>query len=224
MSSQQIVPAPWRLSGNALILVSWPDPRDPDLHRFTPLSLRERAVSSPSLIMFVDYRSSDAGPYRELLFIPGQFRVRAGRRWSITRIYVSTAVSVRSGRANWGIPKNLADFQVEGEPGQAQRVTVSAEGRQVACLEFESVGPRFPVSGSLLPTPLRSLIQVSGDRCFEFAPNARGRIRAARLLHSETDPDLFPKAGDGRRLGAFCIPEFRMEFPRARISSPEERA
>lgn len=177
-----------------------------------------------SLTMFVDYRHSDAGPYRELLFIPGRFRVPAGRRWSITRIYVSTAISVQSGRANWGIPKRLGEFRVDGEPGERQRVTVSDEGRRVARLEFEPVGPRFPVSGSLLPASLRSLTQLSGDRCFEFAPKARGRIRAARLLCAESDPALFPAPGGGRMLRAFCVPEFRMEFPQARISSPEERA
>jgi len=222
LSGQQIVPAPWQLSGNGLIVVWWADRRDRNLHRFTPPELREHAVSSPSLMMFVDYRSSDAGPYRELLFIPGQFRVKGRRRWSITRIYVSTTISVRSGRANWGIPKDLADFQVEGEPGGTQRVTVSAEGRCAASLEFEPVGPRFPVTGSLLPAPLRTLIQVSGDCQFEFAPTARGRIRAARLLRAESDPALFPAPGGGRILGVFCVPEFRMEFPRARISSPEE--
>ncbi len=173
--------------------------------------------------MFVDYLSSDAGPYRELLFIPGQFRVRAGRRWSINRIFVSTMVSVSSGQANWGIPKGLGDFRIDGEPGARQQVTVYAEGRCAASLEFEPLGFRFPVAGSLVPRPLRSLIQVSGDRCFEFAPNARGRIQAARLLRADADPELFPAPGNGRRLGAFCVPEFQMEFPRARISSPEER-
>lgn len=175
------------------------------------------------MIMFVDYLGSDAGPYQELLFIPGQFRVRAGRRWSITRIYVSTRISVSSGQANWGIPKRLADFRIEGKPGETQRVTVSAEGRCAASLEFEPLGFRFPVAGSLIPRPLRSLIQVSGDRCFEFAPTARGNIQAARLLRADADPELFPVPGKGRRLGAFCVPEFQMEFPRARISSPGER-
>lgn len=173
--------------------------------------------------MFVDYFSSDAGPYQELLFIPGQFRVRAGRRWSITRIFVSTAISVSSGQANWGIPKRLGDFRIDGEPGARQQVTVCAEGRSAASLEFEPIGFRFPVAGSLIPTPLRSLIQVWEDRCFEFAPTARGRIQAARLLRADADPELFPVPGKGRRLGAFFVPEFRMEFPRARISSPGER-
>lgn len=218
MTREKIIPPPWRLAGSGLILASWPDHSDPRLHRFTQPALRSAAVSSICLTMFVDYWRSEAGPYRELLFMPGRFRAGGKKRWSITRILVSTAASARSGRANWGIPKEVADFQVEGGADERRRVTVSAEGRRVAFLEFEPAGPELPFSGRLLPSALRTLVQVRDGRTFEFAPTARGRLRRARLLAAESDPGLFPSPGGGRLLGAFSVPVFEMTFPVARIT------
>jgi len=218
VSVPRVVPAPWRLAGSGLILVSWPDHGDPDLHRFTAPPLRPLALFGLCLTMFVDYWRSEAGPYRELLFIPGRFRLGERKRWSITRIYVSTETSAAGGRANWGIPKELADFSVEGGPEERRTVTVSDSGRRAALLEFEPAGPEFPVSSRLLPSVLLSLAQVRSNRLYEFAPRARGRLRPARLLRAESDPELFPRPGMGRLLAAFTVPSFEMEFPRPRIT------
>lgn len=54
-----------------------------------------------------------AGPYDELLYVPGYFNFKseAGKdnfALSVTRIYVSAPASVKNGRANWGVPSELA--------------------------------------------------------------------------------------------------------------------
>lgn len=62
------------------------------------------------------------GPYDELLLIPGMAAfpdlpgqrgaARGGRSaLSISKIWVSSEASMYCGRANWGIPKQLAEFQ-----------------------------------------------------------------------------------------------------------------
>lgn len=78
------------------------------------------------LVMLYRYESSPVGPYDELIFSPGAFRQRPAvdqkiidkpreremmceRR--IPRIYVSTESSLRNGRQNWGIRKELAEFE-----------------------------------------------------------------------------------------------------------------
>lgn len=77
-----------------------------------PGSLRASFVGGYGALMLVDYSESNCGPYRELLLIPGSFRVRDKTLASISRIFVSTTESLASGRRNWGIPKELADFSV----------------------------------------------------------------------------------------------------------------
>ncbi|MDH3915160.1 MAG: acetoacetate decarboxylase family protein [Chromatiales bacterium] len=213
----RIVPAPWRLAGSGLIIVTRPDSSDPSLHRFTQDELRPHALAGLSVTMFVDYWRSDAGPYRELLFIPCRFRIGGARRWSISRIFVSTPESVVGGRANWGIPKQIAAFEVEGAAGGRQSVTVSRDDGLVAALEFEPVGPEIPVTTALLPSRLLRLAQYRDGKTFEFAPAARGRMRLARLLAADSDPQAFPLPGSGRVLGAFSVTSFEMQFPASRV-------
>src|SRR5213596_1104261 len=104
---QQIVPPLWRLTGRGYILLYRWFPRDfvSDQGQ-VPQTLAGSFRGGASAVMVVNYENSGVGPYRDLLFIPGLFE----RGFSITRIYVSTPASVASGRANWGIPKQLADF------------------------------------------------------------------------------------------------------------------
>ena len=85
------------------------------------------------LAMLVQYSSSPAGPYDELLYaLPCRrptmgFQLMATRR--IPAIFVSTQASVVNGRLNWGVPKNLARFQWRVDPGylySTTTVTVSS--------------------------------------------------------------------------------------------------
>ena len=77
--------------------------------------------SGLGLVMLVQYSSSPAGPYDELLYaLPCQhptdgFEVLATR--NIPVIYVSSECSVTNGRLNWGVPKNLAQFHWHIEEG-----------------------------------------------------------------------------------------------------------
>jgi hypothetical protein len=83
--------------------------------RHMPPELQAAAARRAVDVMFVDYADSPAGPYRELLYMPGRLTLPGGRKaWSVTRIYVSTWDSVVNGRRNWGIPKDLAEFRALG--------------------------------------------------------------------------------------------------------------
>src|SRR5829696_1207094 len=88
-------PAPWTLTGEAyIVMLELPQPMLRE-RSFIPDALRDKLEGRYSLLMVVDYRSSNIGPYRELLFIPGRFRTRHGLCWSITKIYVSSWDSVK---------------------------------------------------------------------------------------------------------------------------------
>lgn len=210
-----LAPAPWRLRGDGwILLLRLPEAvrRDP---RHVPPALRDCPVGGPSIVMFVDYAESPAGPYRELLFIPGRFELPDGRRaWSVTRIYVSTWQSVVNGRLNWGIPKDRADFWREPD-GTGERLVVTVDGRPAAELALHARGPAVPVHAGLLPASLRRLVQYHAGRCFALAPMSSGWAGLARAGTLASDGALFPQLSGAHVSLALRVPRFSLRFPAA---------
>jgi hypothetical protein len=210
-------PAPWRLKGDGwILLLRLPEAARHD-PRHLPPGLAGLRPGGPAVLMFVDYASSPAGPYRELLYMPGRFTLADGRKaWSVTRIYVSSWESVVNGRRNWGIPKDRADFLRLPAAG-GERLEVRHEGRLVAAATLSALGPALPVTARLLPAELRRLVQWHGGQRFEFVPGASGRAGLARVRALESDPELFPSLVGAKVLAATRAVGFSLEFPVARI-------
>ena len=210
-------PAPWRLAGDGwILLLELPEAvrHDP---RHLPPELRDCPLGGPAIVMFVDYADSPAGPYRELLYIPGRFTLpEGGHAWSVTRIYVSTWESVVNGRRNWGIPKDRADF-ARAPAGGEERVEASVAGRRVAALSLAARGPRLPTHAGLLPAALRRLVQFHGGQRFDLAPGARGSVRLARVSAMHSDAELFPALERARVRLALKAERFALTFPVAEI-------
>lgn len=135
-----------------------------------PVSVFGRSVVATG---FVDYQPGGLLPYHELLAAPV---VRRGvvPGVSITSIWVDSAASRAGGRELWGIPKEMASFEVAHEPvfrGVA-RVdgTVVAEAR----VKVGRVGVRLPV-------PLRAVVwQTLGGVLARTPLRATGRVCLAR--------------------------------------------
>jgi len=207
-------PAPWVLRGRGYILaVKMPE----DVLAacpHTPAALRASRRSPLSLAMLVDYAESPAGPYQELLFIPGTFNFQGERHPSISRIFVSTLDSVVNGRRNWGIPKDRCDFRIDWQEGGADSAELTGEdGRRIARLVLTARGPRLPMPGHWLPAGLRTLSQLWEGRQYTLAPSAKGKLRWARVLDWEFDAAQFPDLARGRCVAALQIPSFEMTFP-----------
>lgn len=79
------------------------------------------------MVMIISYSDSNAGPYDELLFaIPCNKPVISNEllpTYRIPVIYVSTEASVRNGRKNWGIRKELANFKWTHTNGFLHQIT-----------------------------------------------------------------------------------------------------
>lgn len=212
-------PAPWILHGRGYISILRFDPRQLDEDRFTPASLRGRRTVSPyALMMFVDYADSAVGPYHELLFIPGRFDFGAGRKcFSISRIFVSSMDSVINGRRNWGIPKELAQFDVCYGDSGLDHVRVSQHGRSVATLDYRRYSISMPATTALLPKKLLTLGQHHGHQTFFYTPSARGWSQPAKLVHAESNPELFPDLAAAQPLLSVYNPRFQMRFPLSQI-------
>ena len=209
-------PAPWKLHGKGYIFIYKFKKDFVERCGAVPEFLRGSFAGGFGSVMLVDYESSDAGPYGELLFIPGKFRFGGKKLDTISKIYVSTMESVVNGRANWGIPKEKAEFRFEQLDGRTEKATVSVEGKTAAEFTIRSGKFRFPVSTKLLPFPL--VQKQEGKYYFtNFSGKGTGRLAGVRELR--VAPDLFPDVSGCRPLAVIRVDPFDITFPEAEIRS-----
>lgn len=214
-------PAPWQLRGRAYITVLRHTERLSDKATFVPDILQgSRKPSAYSYMMYVDYADSPVGPYYELLFIPGAYRFPDGKSYlTISRIYVSSLDSVVNGNRNWGIPKQLAQFEVQyGDRGR-DCVRLSHEDRCFAHLQYKSWPLPIPVLGSLMPSRWRTLAQYDHDQSYVYSPSATGIALPGQLVAAQFEAPMFPDIRMSDALFSVKLPYFRMGFPEASILS-----
>jgi len=207
-------PPPWHLVGDGFIWLFRFAPefveRNGGLADWQRVSLRDRLGA----MMLVDYRETNVGPYRELLFIPGRFELGGQRQFSISKIYVSTEASVRGGIENWGIPKELAVFAHDRRGDGAQVFSVTRDGRMIFSSQLAPFGPRFPISSSLVPLTVAQ--ERRGD-LLTTRPTARGWARLCRARNVCVDARYFPDVTRVRPLVVLAVSDFRMTFPAPQV-------
>jgi len=89
------------------------------------------------MVQVIRYTESPAGPYDELLIVPGKFEYEVEKQKKdgkiksetksdlrLTRIYVSQKHTCFNGRKNWNIPKHLARFTFTDLPNNAIEISV----------------------------------------------------------------------------------------------------
>ncbi len=209
-----LVPAPWTLHGKGYMLLYRLKRDFVDAHGGVPDFLAGRFAGGFGSLMLVDYADSDAGPYGEMLFIPGRFRYKNRKLHTISRIYVSTMASVVNGRRNWAIPKERADFRFEPLGGRRERVTVSVGDDVATELTLCAFGPAFPVNTALLPFPL---VQRQGDMCYHTRFSGKGRGRLARVEAMRFSGTLFPDLAGVRPIAVLAVEPFEITFPVAEV-------
>jgi len=210
------VSAPWQLRGTGYIL----------LFRFSRSFLREhgflmaewesQVAGGFGTVMIVDYQQSDAGPYQELLFVPGRVRLHQRHAYTISKIYVSTESSVVNGRSNWGIPKELAQFDIT-QSGGLEHIHISQGNKTFASFSLQANRPSFPVTTAVIPSTFRTIAQAYQGQIFYTAPSGRGSMQHAKLRHAAIDPAYFPDVTQGRLITAGKVTNFNLEFPEAQV-------
>lgn len=189
-----VAPPPWKLSGVA-----------------TAIFFRRGALA------FIRYTESNVGPYDELLWLEPFQKGPAGRAHRVAPIYVSSEASARSGRSNWGLPKELAEFRVSFLRANEERVKVTRAGQLIASFVRPRPRATLPLDLSGVPSQARKLVQIYDGRAFETVPELRARFRLTRVSELEVDRELLPHAQNSRwQLGMHLSP-FELCFPAARI-------
>ena len=209
--------APWRLGGDAYVVDLKMPEEVLDRECFVPETLKGHRLGTMSRMIYVDYKDSPVGPYKELLFNPPKFRFGKRRCRTISRIFVSTPESVVNGVENWGLPKTFAEFESWTLDNGWDYVTVSSEGAVFAELTFSSVRFGFPFSDRWLPARFRTMAQPHEGRTFLYAPITSATMKAGRLRQSRFDSKMFPDISKGRIVYCVRLEDFRMWIPAATI-------
>lgn len=208
------VPAPWTLEGKGYILLYRFSKEEISKNTFLSDKFKGHFAGGFGSVMLVDYESSDAGPYSELLFIPGRFKMGRWKKHNIPKIYVSSMESVVNGRENWAIPKEQADFQFSNIDKACQDVNITKNNDCFFKAKIRAKGIPFPVSTVFLPFPL---MQEQDNKIYFTKFSGKGWGRLASIQSLEINADYFPDLSNKKPLLAIKVSPFKICFPKAEI-------
>jgi Acetoacetate decarboxylase (ADC) len=205
IEEKTIIPPPWKLHGEAYILLYRFPENFVQSHAFLQSFQQGNFKGVVGTVMLVNYHESGVGPYQELLFIPGLFKLGGKTTFSISKIFVSSQASVDSGIENWGIPKELAEFD-----WQPQRVQVRQNGQLFFDAQFRKSWGYLPITTALFPLNVTQLLR---EELILTQPSASGMGRLSGLESIAVDAQFFPDLSQVKPLLTLHIPRFQMTFP-----------
>jgi hypothetical protein len=206
----QISPAPWQLKGEGYLMLYRFSNEFLKKEGYITEELKSSLCLNVGLVMLVNYQSSPVGPYGELLFIPGMFHYKGKYYWHISKIYVSSLDSVMNGRTNWGIPKELAEFEFEKLNQGITSAKVKLNGELVFNGQFKDKALGFPLSTALFPF---QFIQPLNGKEYITHPRGSGKAFFSKPLELTTGQGFFPSIDTQTRLACLHIPNFSLAFP-----------
>ncbi|CAG8957389.1 hypothetical protein HYFRA_00010815 [Hymenoscyphus fraxineus] len=138
-----LAPPPWTLKGTLYTFPIYVTPQEAlDLSEnqfiYAPLEAKsgraeDKFLGGLATVQIFRYSESPAGPYDELLIVPGKFEydfeiegqgTEKRTNLRVSRIYVSQEKTCWNGRKNWNIPKHLAHFKFQDLPNGATKISV----------------------------------------------------------------------------------------------------
>ncbi|MBA2514997.1 MAG: acetoacetate decarboxylase family protein [Solirubrobacterales bacterium] len=146
-------PAPWRLRGEAaIVIIGVREHAARGFPRPAGVELLHAGGWTLGGALLARYDEHATLPYQELIVFSGVARAAGRLALVVTHIYVDSLPSLRGGREIWGLPKELADFS-----WASRKVTVEQDGRPLLHASFRRRPGRLR-----LPMPLYA--PVFGDR------------------------------------------------------------
>lgn len=176
-------PAPWRSMVEAVV---WFHRAAPHARELLPDPLAGRVALPLTAAALVAYHRGPVGAYAEVLASPV---VLAGGAGHVPFIAVDSPASVAGGRANWALPKVLADF--DGEVGGPGRVEVHGDGWALT-VTTRARPRRLPLLGAA------RWVQVWPDgaaRAFTVSMRGRMRVGSVTVEHVAGPPAAVLRPG-----------------------------
>lgn len=182
-------PAPWTLVADA---IAWVHRATPEALEQVPAAARTKRHVPVTVGAFVRYHDGPVGPYSEVFASPVLLLPRGVPALTVPFMAVDSLASVRGGRANWSLPKTLAEFVWASgteATGRGPGWTVTARAR--------TSGPAFPTASAGL---VRQATPDGGRWHTSMRTTAKARV--ARVTVTAQGPTLDAWLRDGTHLGA----------------------
>ncbi len=211
--------APWNLTGKGYMLIYRFSKKEIAEDKFLSEKFKSSFRGGFGALMAVDYETSNAGPYGELLFIPGKFQYGKNIKHTISKIYVSTMNSVYNGKKNWAIPKEHADFTFTKIDEEHDQIEFKQHKKTFFSMKIKPGFLKFPLNTALLPFPL---VQEFGKKAYYTKFSGSGYGTIARVKHITVDPLKFPALSCKKPLLAVKIEPFKIHFPKAVIEDQQQ--
>lgn len=205
-------PAPWHLSGQGFVITY--DFERSFVVKHTPSFLKGKFDGGMGAIVVANYEASECGPYSEILFVPGRYIHQGEKFRTIEKIYVSSKAAKEGGQENWGIPKELADFEWESFPSGLEQLVVYKNKEPIIRIKFKMTKFTFPVDARWSTTPF---IQKKGDDLIKVKLRGSGKGRMASVVAMEINEDYFPDVSKIDSITALKVDSFNIKFPRAKV-------
>jgi len=205
---------PWNLKGNGYIIL-YKLPKEFLIEKsFIPSSLKNKFYGGISALIIVDYKESNVGNYKEILFIPGLFNFNKSKFFSISKIYVDSEPSILNGIENWAIPKEYANFDIKEINDKSQSISISNKNEVFFKASIKSSRLQIPFSSKILNL---SLLQHKNNENFITDFSAKGLISKAKINIDFINETFLPDIKSFKPIMSFKINNFNMIFKDAKI-------
>ena len=180
------------------------------------LTLESKAGFAVGLLGLVDYRAPSPLVYRELVWMPGRVRAmredgRVTRGYFVGKMLVDDRRSLAAGQELWGLPKQLARFDVGAREARVEcedgaRITLGLGRRWL---------PSLPARSAIVTLQSRAeLVRFRGDMVGAVAPRSL-RVRSLAGLDGtwrslESAVPLAPLGIELRRFRTIMQPPERL--------------
>lgn len=211
-------PAPWLLHGKGYMFLLKLSKQDIEKDIFLNDFFKERFKGGFGAMMLVEYWDSNAGPYNELLFIPGKFSYNNQKKNTISKIYVSSMDSVENGINNWAIPKELADINFVKQDSKTEQIMAKKDGKVFFDLTVKSFGIKFPIHTAFMPFPL---VQLKDGKSYYTNFSGSGMAKFVKIKNLEIVSSYFPKISKKQIFAGIKIEPFKICFPEAIVRDNE---
>lgn len=202
-------PAPWKLSGEAVILLYKFKKNWVEDHGMLPENLLGKFKGGLGFVMLVSYTNSPVGSFQELIFMPGKFR--KAKMQVITKLITDSESNAINGQNNWGLPKEILPLLWQ-KARRWDQVSVLHQDKQVFSIELEHGGIPIPVSTVFFPI---QLCQTWNKLKFFSKPICTGWGKFAKIKNLEIDPQYFPDIRNLKPLLVLKVNPFNLEVPEA---------
>jgi hypothetical protein len=210
LSPAIVADPPWALTGNGYIFTFWFKKAWVKKHGHLLNFQDNSSLGGLGTVMLVDYHSSGVGPYRELLIVPGRFNLGDKKQFSISKIYVSSYDSVWNGVNNWGIPKELADFEINPVSADTEQIKVSIGGEVFFEAKLTKRNFYFPITTRFFPLHLAQQVR---DNLLVTKSSAKGKATFVKSYALQINQVFFPDISGLKPLAVLAVKDFEIIFP-----------